>query len=337
MRFVHDHRVALAGGVDGHAFAPGLQRRQRLADERELLNGRDDDRRAARQGLGELLRVLVDLLDHALLMLELVDRVLKLLVEHPAVGDHHDGVENLLVVIVVQARQAVGQPGDGIRLAGPGRVLDQVVAPRSVRPGVADQGSDGVKLVVARKDHRLLPHRPDTLVRVDLPLLDLQVHEALEDVEQAVGLEHLVPQVVGLPVVRDRRIAGAEAVAPVEGKEDRLLALQPRGHPHLVRVHGEMHQRPLLEGEQQIALVPVGHVLGLGVRRPLARLWVFQLRRHHGDAVNGKGHVDNATAIGAVRLLHHRGEGDLARGRQPVLGVTLGGLRVHARVRAEKG
>jgi hypothetical protein len=44
--------------------------------ERELLDCRDDDRLAAIQGGGELGGVGVNLLDHALLVLELIDVVL---------------------------------------------------------------------------------------------------------------------------------------------------------------------------------------------------------------------------------------------------------------------
>ena len=67
-------------------------------DEREFLQRGDDDRHGALQRLGELARALVDLLDDAVLVLELVDRVLQLLVEHHAVGDHDDAVEDPLVV-----------------------------------------------------------------------------------------------------------------------------------------------------------------------------------------------------------------------------------------------
>ena len=78
-----------------HPFALLLQRADRLADEGKFLDRRDDDRRPAGQRLGELLRVLVDLLDHAGLVLELVDGVLQLLVEHAAVGDDDDRIEHL--------------------------------------------------------------------------------------------------------------------------------------------------------------------------------------------------------------------------------------------------
>ena len=53
--------------------------------------------RSPGQGLGQLLGVLVDLLDDTVGVLELVDRLLQLPVEHQPVGDDHDLVEHLLV------------------------------------------------------------------------------------------------------------------------------------------------------------------------------------------------------------------------------------------------
>ena len=50
----------------------------------------------------ELSRVFVDLLHHPALMLELVDVVLKLLVEHHAISDDDDAVEDALVALIVQ-------------------------------------------------------------------------------------------------------------------------------------------------------------------------------------------------------------------------------------------
>ena len=115
-----------------HARALLLQRRERPGDEGELLDGGDDDRRALGQGTGELLGVLVDLLDHAGLVLELVDGRLQLLIEHAPVGDDDDRVKDLLVLGVVQAGQPVREPGNGVRLAGAGRVLDQIVPARAM-------------------------------------------------------------------------------------------------------------------------------------------------------------------------------------------------------------
>ena len=75
--------------------------------------------------------------DHAVLVLELVDRVLQLRVEHGPVGDHDHPVVELAVVRVVQGRKLVREPGDRVGLAGAGRVLDEVRVARALLPGGA--------------------------------------------------------------------------------------------------------------------------------------------------------------------------------------------------------
>ena len=164
MRLVDDDRVASVG--DGLAQRDGLRvfgrrglagrvrsgnAQQAAHDERELLQRRDDDLRAVGERLRELLRVLVDGLHHALGVLDLVDGVLQLAVEDAPVGDDDDAVEDLLVGGGVQAREAVREPRDAVRLAAARRVLDEVVAPRPVGARRLDEPVDGVELVIARK------------------------------------------------------------------------------------------------------------------------------------------------------------------------------------------
>jgi hypothetical protein len=70
-----------------------------VEDERELLQGRDDDPALlARQGHCELGAVLVDSGHDARRVLELVDRFLELTVEDHPVGDDDDLVEDGLVI-----------------------------------------------------------------------------------------------------------------------------------------------------------------------------------------------------------------------------------------------
>ena len=124
------------GSVPVPLVAALLGHLEQLArDERELLQRGDDDGHRVLQRLGELPRALVDLLHHAALVLELVDRVLQLLVEHHAVGDHDHAVEDPLVRGVVQRRQPVRQPADGVALAAAGGVLDKVVVPHALASG----------------------------------------------------------------------------------------------------------------------------------------------------------------------------------------------------------
>ena len=144
------------GSVPGAGCAPLLGHLEQLAgDERKLLQRGDDDRHRVLQRLGQLARAFVDLLHHAALVLELVDGVLQLLVEHDAVGDDDHAIEDALVGGVVQGREPVRQPADGVALAAAGRVLDQVVVPHAFAPGGIHQHAHRLELVVAREDHRL--------------------------------------------------------------------------------------------------------------------------------------------------------------------------------------
>ena len=99
MRLVDHDRVVAGGDIAD------------LADyEGELLQGGDDDSRLlARQRLGELIGVLVDLHDNTAGVLELVDRVLELAVQDDAVGDDHHLVEYLAVVSACAAWRADGR------------------------------------------------------------------------------------------------------------------------------------------------------------------------------------------------------------------------------------
>ena len=90
VRFVHDHREAFSGKLA-----------DLLGDDGELLERGDDDRPARFEGLPELARGLVNVLDHAEGLLELPDRALELAVEHTPVGHHHDRIEDPPVVLVV--------------------------------------------------------------------------------------------------------------------------------------------------------------------------------------------------------------------------------------------
>ena len=69
---------------------------------RKLLDRRYNDARAGLQCFLQLPRGAVNLLDHALGLLELRDSILKLPVQHDAIGHNDGGIEDRLVGIVVQ-------------------------------------------------------------------------------------------------------------------------------------------------------------------------------------------------------------------------------------------
>ena len=69
------------------------------------MQGSDDNGPTPGEGGGELVRVSVDALDHPGLVLELVDGVLELLVQHEPIS-HHYRVEHFTVVVIVQGSEA---------------------------------------------------------------------------------------------------------------------------------------------------------------------------------------------------------------------------------------
>ena len=70
-------------------------------------------------------------------------RRLELPVEQAPVRDDDDGIEDALVLVVVERRELVGEPGDGEALPASGRVLDQISLAGALRAGVGDEGADG--------------------------------------------------------------------------------------------------------------------------------------------------------------------------------------------------
>src|SRR5207245_3020981 len=85
-----------------------------------------------------------------------------------------------------------------------------------------------------------------------LLLVLLHEHEAAEDVEQAVALQHLFPQIAGAIARGVRRVAGAAfdragMAAAVERQEMRRRSREPGRPMGFVRIGGKMHERAALE------------------------------------------------------------------------------------------
>ena len=122
----------------------------------------------------------------------------------------------------MQRREVVRQPGDLLRLARAGRVLDEVVVPGAVHARVRLALDDDVPLVVAREDDR----RARALAFGSVGRLD--VDELLDQLEPAVAIPDLAPDVRRRVPVLDARVARRRRAGPappdalVERQEDRL-------------------------------------------------------------------------------------------------------------------
>ena len=189
VRLVGDHREAFALG--GGQFAHGFE------GEGEGLDRADDDLLVAGERLGQfaaLAAVLArDGRHHAAGALEVEEGFLKLRVDDGAVGDDQHGIEDLLVLRVVQLGEEVRGPGDGVGLARTGRVLDQVLAARPILEHGGLKLAGHVELMVAGEDDLL-----DLLL-----LVALGDQVAAEDFQPAFARPDLSP--------RDRRCGGHPA------------------------------------------------------------------------------------------------------------------------------
>src|SRR6266566_3995235 len=178
------------GFVYNHGKAFSRQRADLIYDHRELLQRGDDDGLAIFKRLLQLVRGFIDIFDHAKGLLELVYRLLELLVEHAAVSNDDDRIEYPLIPGVMEDRELVSQPGDGITLAAARAVFNQVTLSRPFRPRVRYQAAHGIEMVVTREDQALLT-RLFPLIIVFLDLLD----ELLDKVEHAGSRPDTFPEI----------------------------------------------------------------------------------------------------------------------------------------------
>jgi hypothetical protein len=137
VRLVHDDRIPALGDFCLPCFglllffragfirplrAGGMK--QPAKHEWKFLQGGDDDLCAVNQCRRQLLGILVNRLHHALRVLNLVNRILQLPVEHLPVGDDDHAIVSLGILIVVQAGEAVRQPRNAVSLPAACRMLD---------------------------------------------------------------------------------------------------------------------------------------------------------------------------------------------------------------------
>src|SRR5687768_7253047 len=91
------------------------------------------------------------------------------------------------IILRIGLDQLIGSPGDGVRLSRPCGVLNQVCLSRTFSPGVPDQLSYDIKLMVARKEQCLLCQW--------ICFLAVEAYEMLNNVRYTFARENAFPQV----------------------------------------------------------------------------------------------------------------------------------------------
>lgn len=89
-------------------------------------------------------------------MLDLLDGILQLLVQHLAVGHHDHAVKVRLTIRAAHANQRMCGPGDGVGLAGASAVLDQIRLLRSFHAHGVDHLGHTFPLLETREDQAFL-------------------------------------------------------------------------------------------------------------------------------------------------------------------------------------
>src|SRR5689334_13103448 len=135
-------------------------------------------------------------------------------------------------------------------------MLNQIIAPWPMSLRVVYRSAHAVELVISGKDHRFLGNLPYALICEDALLLNLQVHEATENVQQTVALPHFTPEVgSSIASIASLRVSRMTLVTTVERQKVRFVPAQTRGHEDLILIHCEMHKRALGELEKRFPVI----------------------------------------------------------------------------------
>src|SRR5208283_601822 len=123
---------------------------------------------------------------------------------------------------------------------------------------------------------------------------DLRV--VLDDVGEAAGGEHLLPEVVGLEAIRVWRITGPVVPPAVERQEPRGLAFQRRAEADLLIVDSKMHHAPA-ELEESLAGVAIALILLDRILGILLGEIVLQLERSDWQPIDEDSHVEGQLSL----------------------------------------
>ena len=164
--------------------------------------------------------------------------------------------------------------------------------------GVVDEAADGVELVVAGEDQGFFDVTFRSCGGGELGFFDAEVHEAGEDVEEAIAGEDFVPEVAGADIVSDRGIACAVVVAAIEGEEGGGGAFEFGGHDDGIGIGSEVDEATFFETEEEFFWVAV-LVLFADVLGGLTAHRVFQFDADDREAVEGEEDVGDCACGGA--------------------------------------
>ena len=152
--------------------------------------------------------------------------------------NHDNAVEYNFIIFVMQIGQVVCQPGDGIGFTAACAVLNQVVTSGAMLVYIGNQFANNIQLMIAREDHYGL---------LGILFVLLKMDKSLNDIQQAVLLQHFVPQIGSAVCSTADGISLATIIAFVEWQEVCIDTVQLGGHPYFVGIYSKVNQAPGFE------------------------------------------------------------------------------------------
>ena len=212
----------------------------------ELLNRGDNDFVVAFQCIGKVGRGLfvINGADKAALVVDTLDCVLQLAVYHNTVCNDQNAVIDNMVLSIVQGYQPMGQPRNGVSLAGTCGMLNQIIKLCAVVLGIRQKLTDGIALMIARENQLFLDSFfPCQFVH---DLLTLDENKLGNQFNQAVAAQNIIPhimhRVVVHTVIQGVAFPGVDTLtAPtVERNKACAQTVQLGGHIAGIKVHGKI-------------------------------------------------------------------------------------------------
>ena len=203
----------------------------------------------------------------------------------------------------MKTAQAVGKPGNGIRFARTGTVLDQIILSRAVDLHICEQLGHDIQLVVSRENHAFRFNLAGLLITINL-----QMQILLQYLKQPVPAKDVLPEIGSIITIRIVRISlaadPAGTVAPlVEGKEICPGTFEAGGHIYICKIHGKVDQDTLFKCKYSISSGAVELVLGDGICSILTRELALQLHGDNRDAVQEQDDIDAVLILERVMEL----------------------------------
>ena len=176
-------------------------------------------------------------------------------------------------------------------------MLNQIVDTDAVLTYISYDLTHHIVLVVAGEDHLFLGDSFGNAVLDDFLFFLHKGDKAVDEVEQAVTLQHFLPEVacgiaIGILGIACTASHTSTIGALVERQEVSLSIRQLGGHPCFVKVNGKVDQEAVIQAERKFFGAAVILKLVDGTDIVLPGQLILQFQSNNRNTVHGKHHID---------------------------------------------